>query len=172
MITKTATSDKLTRSALIMALAVSLAIGSVTTAARTPAAAMEAPPRSHLVIIRTDIDFQPHTRSSFGKLKGYDPAQVTVHVGDRIQWINPDDEIHTATGMGYTGNTVPSSYKFQNDFTKPHGRVIDASEWSTGNLSAHGGKSGIFVAKRTGHYFYACGYHIGLGQIGVIVVEP
>ena len=95
-----------------------------------------------------------------------------MRMGDRIQWVNPDDQNHTATGMSFTGSSVPANYKFQGDFTKPHGRIIDATEWSTGNVRAHGGKSPIFVAKRVGHYFYACGYHIGIGQIGVIVVGP
>jgi len=125
-----------------------------------------------LVRIRMDIDFRPHKRSSFGKLSGYDPVEVHVHPGDKIQWVNPDDETHTATGMAYTGDTVPANYKFQGDFTKPHGNIIGASEWGTGNVRGHGGTSPVFVAKRVGHYFYACGYHIGIGQIGVIVVEP
>jgi plastocyanin len=93
-------------------------------------------------------------------------------MGDKIQWVNVDDENHTATGMSYTGQTVPSNYTFQSDFTKQHGNVIDASEWSTGTMRAHGGKSQVFVAKRVGHYFYGCGYHLGQGQIGVIVVGP
>jgi plastocyanin len=129
-------------------------------------------PTPHLVMIRTDLDFRPHKRSSFGRLLGYDPAEVRVHMGDKIQWVNVDDENHTATGMSYTGQTVPSNYTFQSDFTKQHGNVIDASEWSTGTMRAHGGKSQVFVAKRVGHYFYGCGYHLGQGQIGVIVVGP
>lgn len=127
---------------------------------------------SHLVIIHMDLDFRPHKRSSFGRVQGYDPAEVRVHMGDKIQWVNPDDQPHTATGISYTGQTVPQNYKFQSDFTKPHGHIIDASEWSTGNVRAHGGKSQVFVAKRVGHYFYACGYHLGNGQIGVIIVGP
>ncbi len=123
-------------------------------------------------MVRMDIDFKPHKRSSFGKISGYDPVELHVHMGDRIQFVNPDDQNHTATGMAYTGDQVPANYKFQSDFTKPHGRLIDASEWGTGNVRAHGGKPPIFTTKRTGHYFYACGYHIGIGQIGVIVVEP
>ena len=125
-----------------------------------------------LVVIKMDIDFRPHTRSTFGKIEGYEPAEVHVNMGDKIQWVNVDDEVHTATGMSYTGDTVPANYKFQGDFTKPHGNVIDASEWGTGNVRAHGGKSPVFVAKQVGHYFYACGYHLGIGQIGVIVVGP
>ncbi len=127
---------------------------------------------SRLVVIRMDLDFRPHKRSTFGKVQGYDPAEVHVRMGDQIQWVNPDDETHTATGMSYTGQSVPANYKFQGDFTKPHGRIIQASEWSTGNVRAHGGKSPVFIAKRVGHYFYGCGYHIGSGQIGVIVVGP
>lgn len=127
---------------------------------------------SRLVTINTDLDFKPHRRSNFGKILGYDPAEVHVHMGDRIQFVNTDDQIHTATGMSYTGQMAPAHYRFNGDPTKQSGRIIDASEWSTGNLRAHGGKSQIFVAKNVGHYFYGCSYHLGLGQIGVIVVGP
>jgi plastocyanin len=82
-----------------------------------------------------------------------------------------DDQVHTATGMAYNGNTAPMNYKFQSDYTQQRGHVIDASEWSTGSVPAHG-RSVVFVTKRPGNYFYACGYHISLGQIGVIVVVP
>ncbi|MBV9271917.1 MAG: hypothetical protein JO165_12545 [Candidatus Eremiobacteraeota bacterium] len=127
---------------------------------------------SHLVTIRMDTDFRPHKRSEFGRLLGYDPAEAHVHMGDKIQFVNPDDENHAATGMSYTGQQVPKNYKFQGDFTQQRGRIIDASEWSTGTVRAHGGKSQVFVTKRTGHYFYACGYHQAQGMVGVIVVEP
>ncbi len=157
---------------LLSSLGVAALAISVIGATHTPKPKYHEASTSRLVTIRMDIDFRPHKRSSFGKIEGYDPAEVHVHMGDKIQWVNPDDEVHTATGMAYTGGTVPASYKFQGDFTKPHGRIIGASEWSTGNVAAHGGKSPIFVTKRTGHYFYSCGYHIGIGQIGVIVVEP
>ncbi|HKU68322.1 MAG TPA: hypothetical protein VJP85_11155, partial [Candidatus Baltobacteraceae bacterium] len=150
-------------------LAVSL-LGASTHSGKT--AAHKHTQTSHLVVIRMDLDFRPHRRSTFGKLQGYDSAEVHVHMGDKIQWVNPDDEPHTATGMAYTGQTVPVNYKYQGDFTKPRGRIIDATEWSTGNVRPHGGKSPVFVAKRVGHYFYGCGYHLGVGQIGVIVVGP
>ncbi|MBC5809894.1 MAG: hypothetical protein GIW95_03435, partial [Candidatus Eremiobacteraeota bacterium] len=55
-----------------------------------------------LVIIRMDLDFKPHKRSTFGKILGYDPAEVHVHQNDRIQFVNPDDQNHTATGFAYT----------------------------------------------------------------------
>ncbi len=156
---------------VISALLMGVAVAALTTAA-TPKPKPHPASTSRLVMVRMDIDFKPHKRSSFGKISGYDPAELHVHMGDRIQFVNPDDENHTATGMAYTGDQVPANYKFQSDFTKPHGRLIDASEWGTGNVRAHGGKSPIFTTKQVGHYFYACGYHIGIGQIGVIVVEP
>jgi plastocyanin len=126
----------------------------------------------HLVTINMDIDFKPHKRSTFGRLQGYDPVEVHVHQNDRIQFVNTDDQNHTATGFSYTGQVAPAHYKFAGDYTKPHGRIIDASEWGTGNVRAHGGKSQVFVAKNVGHYFYGDGYNLGNGMIGVIVVGP
>lgn len=129
-------------------------------------------PAHHLVIIQIDSDFKPHKRTDFGRLLGYSPVEAHVHVNDKIQFVNVDDQVHTATGMSYTGQVVPAHYQFQGDATQAHGRFINASEWSTGNLRANGGKSQVFVAKYVGHFFYACSYHIGDGQIGVIVVGP
>ncbi len=102
-----------------------------------------------------DLNFRPHKRSNFGKLQGYDPAEVHVHQNDQIQFVNTDDQNHTAAGFAYSGQVAPAHYKFAGDFTKQHG-----------------GKSQVFVAKNVGHYFYGCGYHLGNGQVGVIVVGP
>ena len=126
----------------------------------------------HLVTINMDLDFRPHKRSTYGKLLGYDPAEVHMHQNDQVRFVNVDDVAHTATGFSYTGQTAPAHYTYVGDFTKQSGRLINATEWSTGNVRAHGGKSQVFVAKNVGHYFYGCGYHLGNGQIGVIVVDP
>jgi plastocyanin len=138
----------------------------------SPAKHNNQPVTHSLVKINMDLDFKPHKRSSFGKLQGYDPVEVHVHQNDRIQFVNVDDQTHTATGMSYTGQVVPAHYLFHGDPTKSHGRLINATEWSTGNVRAHGGKSQVFVAKTVGHYFYGCTYHLGNGMIGVIVVGP
>ena len=128
--------------------------------------------QSHrLVTINMDLDFKPHKRSSYGKLQGYDPVEIHVHQNDRIQFVNVDDQQHTATGFAYSGQTAPAHYVFHGDFTQPHGRIINASEWGTGNVRAHG-KSQVFVAKTVGNYFFGCGYHLGKGMTGVIVVGP
>jgi plastocyanin len=154
------------------AILVALLLAVSVAATPKPAQHHGSTPQHRLIIVRMDTDFRPHKRSPFGKLLGYDPVEVHAHMGDKIQFVNPDDENHTATGMSYTGQQLPANYKFQSDFTKRRGRIIDASEWSTGTVREHGGKSQVFVTKRTGHYFFACGYHRAEGMAGVIVVEP
>ena len=164
---------KLVPSALALVLLSCVVAGAAKPAPhKPPAPKHNAGPAHHLVIINMDLDFRPHQRSNFGKIQGYDPAEVHVHQNDQIQFVNTDDQNHTATGFAYTGQVVPSQYKFAGDFTKQSGRLINATEWSTGNVRPHGGKSQVFVAKNVGHYFYGCGYHLGSGQIGVIVVGP
>lgn len=124
-----------------------------------------------LVTVNMDLDFKPHKRSQYGKLLGYDPVEIRVHQNDRIQFVNVDDQTHTATGLAFSGQRAPAHYVFQGDFTKPHGRLINASEWGTGNVRPHG-KSQVFVAKTVGNYFFGCGYHLDKGQVGVIIVGP
>ncbi len=118
-----------------------------------------------------DIDFRPHKRPTQGRLSGYDPVVTEVHVGDRIQFVNTDDNQHTATGYSFGGQTVPENYRFQGDPTVVHGSMIDASEWSTGNVRSHG-KSKIFNTGPTGIFYFACAYHQGRGMRGAIVVKP
>ncbi len=163
----------LSRFAVAALAALILAAGQTTAATMSHAQKHHShPATSRLVKIDVDLDFKPHTRSSFGRVLGFDPAEVHVHMGDRVQFVNVDDQIHTATGMSYTGQSAPAHYRYNGDPTKQSGRYINASEWSTGNLRAHGGKSQIFIAKNVGHYFYGCSYHLSMGQIGVIVVGP
>lgn len=58
------------------------------------------------------------------------PAQVTVHVGDTVQWDNSDIVAHTATSKdgGFDVNVLPN-------------------------------RSGITVVKRPGSFNYTCRYH-------------
>ena len=63
----------------------------------------------HLVTVNMDLDFKPHTRSSYGKLLGYSPIEVRVHQNDQIQFVNVDDQQHTATGMSSPIRTAASS---------------------------------------------------------------
>jgi plastocyanin len=128
-------------------------------------------PNHRLQIINMDIDFRPKTRPSEGKLSGYDPVIAVVHTGDRVQFVNTDDIRHTATGYAFGGPTIPENYKFQGDPSMPHGDMINASEWSTGTVPAHG-RSKIFNTGPLGTFYYACAYHQGQGMRGVIIVKP
>ncbi|MBV8222039.1 MAG: hypothetical protein JO293_01645 [Candidatus Eremiobacteraeota bacterium] len=135
-------------------------------------AASSSQPQPHLRVVNMDLDFRPKTRPVQGKLLGYDPAVVNVHIGDRIQFVNVDDVVHTATGFTVSGQKVPTNYKFTGDATVARGHVISLEEWSTGTLRAHGGKSQVFVTKTTGNFYFGCAYHLGSGMRGVIVVTP
>jgi plastocyanin len=124
-----------------------------------------------LQIINVDLDFKPKVRPQYGKLRGFDPVVATVHMGDKIQFVNVDDTEHTASGFALTGQVAPAHYHFAGDPTVRKGRIIDAHEWSTGNLRAHGGKSQVFVTKNPGNYYFGCAYHLGQDMRGVIVVK-
>ncbi|MBV9439365.1 MAG: hypothetical protein JOZ24_05160 [Candidatus Eremiobacteraeota bacterium] len=128
-------------------------------------------PKHRLQVINMDIDFKPHTRPEQGKLAGFEPVVAEVHVGDRIQFTNTDDNQHTATGYAFGGQRIPSDYRFQGDPTVPHGDTINASEWSTGNVRPHSRASRIFKTGPTGTFYYACAYHQKIMR-GAIVVKP
>jgi len=127
-------------------------------------------PAHRLQTIKMDLDYRPKTRPEQGKLSGYDPVVTEVHVGDRIQFVNVDDNQHTATGYAFGGQTIPEHYRFQGDPSVAHGSVINASEWSTGNVRPHG-KSKVFNTGPTGTFYFACAYHQGNGMRGAIVVK-
>ena len=138
----------------------------------TAVLAASAAHRPRLQIINADLDFRPKVRPIQGKLRGYDPAVATVRVGDRVQFVNTDDSIHTATGFAVGGQTVPKNYRFAGDPTKRSGSQLDAREWSSGVLRSHGGKSQILTAKTVGIFYFGCAYHLGDGMRGAIVVKP
>lgn len=124
-----------------------------------------------LQVINMDLDFKPHKRPEQGKLAGFDPVVAEVHVGDRIQFTNTDDNQHTATGYAFGGQQIPADYHFQGDPSLPHGDTINASEWSTGNVRPHSRASRIFKTGPTGTFYFACAYHQKMMR-GAIVVKP
>ncbi len=145
-------------------------LSSSTIGAQTPVPATQHVPQHHLQIINMDIDFRPHARPEQGKLSGYDPVVAIVRVGDRVQFVNTDDNPHTATGYSISGQKIPENYKFQGDPTVAHGSTIDASEWSTGTIAPHS-RSKVFNTGPTGTFYYACAYHQGKGMRGAIIVK-
>ena len=145
-------------------------VGAAAVRAQTPVPAQHGAPAHRLQIINMDIDFRPHARPEQGKLSGYDPVVAVVRVGDRVQFVNTDDNPHTATGYTLGGQKIPENYKFQGDPTVAHGSTINASEWSTGTVAPHA-RSKIFNTGPTGTFYYACAYHQGKGMRGAIVVK-
>lgn len=120
-------------------------------------APITASPHPTTAVVKMELAIKPvHTK--YGKLGGYDPIVLTVHVGDRVRWQNVDDESHTATSTGFDGDGRVAT-----------GNTISPAPWSSGEVGARH-KSRVFVATRTGVYHYGCGYHFKLGQRGVIVV--
>lgn len=78
---------------------------------------------------------EPSTREQVYRVKvsglGYHPPTLTVHVGDRITWLNDDLIVHTVT-------------------------AADRS-FDSGDLA--GGQSWTWIARRRGTFVYACRYH-------------
>jgi plastocyanin len=70
------------------------------------------------------------TQSILMKGIGYEPRQVTVHVGDTLEWANQDIVAHTATAKD--------------------------KSWDVNVLP---GKSGRTVMKAAGTFDYICRYH-------------
>jgi len=116
------------------------------------AAAQRAPA---LVTIAVDLDV-PAVNTKYGKVGGFVPWVAEVHVGDRVRFINVDDEAHTATSVGIADD-------------KPHGDRLSAA-WSSGRLASEA-TSRTFLADKAGVYRYRCMIHAAQGQRGVIVVR-
>jgi len=78
---------------------------------------------------------EPSTQEQVYRVKvsglGYHPPTLTVHVGDRITWLNDDLIVHTVT-------------------------AADRS-FDSGDLA--GGQSSTWIARRRGTFAYACRYH-------------
>ena len=150
-------------------LALAPAVQAQTTVHAQTARHKTAAPAARLVEVRMDNDFKPKSRSTYGRLEGYDPVVTVVHRGDRIRFVNVDDIQHNATGYAFGGGRIPANYKFQGDPSMPHGSTIDRSEWSTGNVAAHS-RSKIFQTSATGTFYFADAYH-PTQMRGAIVVK-
>lgn len=121
----------------------------------TPIAASSRPTNA---VVKMELSIKP-TQTKYGKLGGYDPVVLTVHVGDHVRWKNVDGQTHTATSRGFEGDGRVTT-----------GSRISPKPWSSGDVRAHQ-KSREFLATAPGVYYYSCGYHFSLGQRGVIVVH-
>jgi plastocyanin len=76
----------------------------------------------------------------------YMPAEITVHVGDTIEWTNEDFVAHTAT---FNGDGGPEPWD-----------IIIAP-----------GKTANFLIGRTGTFEYACRFHPNM-KARIVVLPP
>jgi plastocyanin len=104
-----------------------------------------------------------------GTTAGVRPGILTVHVGDRVVFVNDDTDHHTATSLVGAGAFVDDP-RWTDDALHAVGE-IGPGFWSTGDL-APGQRSAPLVAKRPGTYLYGCFFDYGAGMRGEIVVEP
>ena len=112
-------------------------------------------PTTH--IVKMDLSIKP-SGTKYGELGGYSPTILTVHIGDSVIWENVNSVTHTAT-----------SHLFPTDGRIATGTMIGPAPWSSGDVAPHQ-KSRAFRAAKAGVYRYSCGYHVSIGQRGVIIV--
>src|SRR5215472_2420090 len=122
--------------------------------------------------IEVSLSLTKHTavhHTDPGSTVGVKPDVIHVHVGDRIVFVNDDDDHHTATSL-LNAATFIDDPRWTDDALRPSG-AIGPGFWSTGDL-APGQRSQPLVAKTPGTYLYGCFFDYSAGMRGEIVVEP
>jgi plastocyanin len=97
-----------------------------------------------------------HTVQMTDSLK-FDPAELTVKVGDTVTWDNTSSMAHTTT-------CDPSKALKASDVVQPDG----GDTWDSGTLNA--GQTYSHTFKVAGEYQYVCLPHEAAGMIGKITV--
>src|SRR5262245_19870265 len=89
----------------------------------------------------------------------YDPATLTIKVGDTVEWRNTSLITHSVTGD-------PNRAKTKGDAAVPAG----AEAFDSGDIAA----GQVYLHKFTtpGTYRYFCTHHESDGMVGTIVVNP
>jgi plastocyanin len=88
----------------------------------------------------------------------FEPQQITVSVGDRVEWRNVGNIAHTVT-------TDPSKVADPDGVSVPDG----VEPWDSGLLGA--GETVTRTFKRPGTYEYVCIPHEGARMVGTVIVE-
>jgi plastocyanin len=88
----------------------------------------------------------------------FEPMQITVSVGDRVQWRNVGQIAHTVT-------TDPSKVADPDGVGVPSG----VKAWDSGLLGADETFARTF--KKPGTYRYVCIPHEGARMVGTVIVE-
>lgn len=88
----------------------------------------------------------------------YEPAKVTVKVGQPVKWINTGKTVHSVT-------LVPADAQNPKDASEPKG----ASTFDSGFMPPGGTFTYTFTVPGTYHYF--CVPHEKAGMVGVVTVR-
>jgi plastocyanin len=88
----------------------------------------------------------------------FDPQEITVSVGDGVEWRNVGNIAHTVT-------TDPSKVADPGGVSVPDG----VEPWDSGLLA--GGETFMRTFKRPGTYEYVCIPHEGARMVGTVIVE-
>ncbi|MGH7778522.1 MAG: cupredoxin domain-containing protein [Candidatus Binataceae bacterium] len=88
----------------------------------------------------------------------YEPAKITVKVGEPVQWINNAKAVHSVT-------LVPGDAQNPKDASEPAG----AKTFDSGFMPPGGTFSYTFTVPGTYHYF--CVPHEKAGMLGVVTVK-
>lgn len=89
----------------------------------------------------------------------FEPALLTIKVGDSVTWTNDNDMVHTATAD-------PSKVRDATLIEIPAG----AQPWDSGYVGR--GQSWKYTFTTPGTYRYVCVPHVIVGMTGQITVEP
>jgi plastocyanin len=89
----------------------------------------------------------------------YEPVEITVNVGDTVQWKN-------VSIMGHTVTADPALAKQADHVALPTG----ATPFNSGNIGP--GKTFAYTFTVPGTYKYFCIPHESMGMVGRVIVKP
>jgi plastocyanin len=87
----------------------------------------------------------------------FEPASVTIAVGDTVKWTNPFNITHTVT-------FDPAQAIKASDVVLPAG----VAPFGSGDIEEEASYSHTFTVKGT--YKYVCKYHEEMGMVGTVIV--
>jgi len=97
----------------------------------------------------------------------FDPAELTVSVGDTVAWSHAGGEPHSVTALGDgipDGATYWASGGFESEAAARTG-------WEAGSGAVASGQSYVHTFETAGEHAYVCIPHEAAGMEGVVVVE-
>src|SRR5579864_187341 len=141
-----------------------LALAAVFLALTTAGSALAAQSTAAITLNLTKFSAVQHAAA--GDYAGVSPGVTTVHVGDRIVFVNTDSAHHTATAIAGAAS-FPTEPRWSATELKASGEIGGPS-WSTGDI-APGARSAALIATKPGTYLFGCFFDYSAGMRGVII---